>query len=244
MGLGRLAYLQGDFLQARDLYLQALDTSTNIFDARGTVLIHNNLGAIYEDIVNINESHHHIITALKLCKETGDLRLTAVILNNLAYLQLRYLHQPAESIRTYHESIAMFSEIGDLRGIAYSSYDVSKAYLKVGLLDEASKYCFQSLNTAMTLDSTPLTLHALHGFANLFAHTHTPERALRLCSLIENHPQIEPDTRKRVIVTRVELETTLAPEIIHAAHNWGETVQLQDVINQILAEKIDTRGFI
>jgi predicted ATPase/Flp pilus assembly protein TadD len=244
MGLGKLAYLQGNFLQARDLYLQALDTSTNIYNARGTVLIHNNLGAIYEDIVDINESHHHIITALKLCKETGDRRLTAVILNNLAYLQLRYLHLVAESIRTYHEAIAMFSEIGDLRGIAYSSYDVSKAYLKVGLVDEARKYCSQSLNTAMTLDSTPLTLHALHGFANLFAHTHAPERALRLCNLIENHPQIELDTRKRVIVTRVELETTLSPEIISTARNWCETQQLQDVINQILTEKIDPRGFI
>lgn len=237
MGLGKLAILQGDFLQARDLYLQALETSTNIYDQRGTVLIHNNLASIYENIVNITESHHHITTALRLCKETGDRRLTAVILNNLAYLQLRYLDQPAESIRTYHESIALFSEIGDLRGIAYSSYDVSKAYLKVGLLDEARKYCYQSLNTSMTLDSTPLILHSLHGFAHLFASTHAPERALRLCNLLENHPQIEPDTRKRVVVTRVELETTLSPDIIQDAGNWNATAQLQDVINQILAEK-------
>jgi hypothetical protein len=78
----------------------------------------------------------------------------------------------------------------------------------------------------------------------LFAHTHAPERALRLCNLIENHPQIELDTRKRVIVTRVELETTLSPEIISTARNWCETQQLQDVINQILTEKIDPRGFI
>ena len=141
------------------------------------------------------ESHHHVVTALKLSKETGDRRLTAVILNNLAYQQLKYLDQPAEAIRTYQECLAIFSEIGDLRGITYTSYDVSKAYLKVGLLDETWKYCLQSLNTAMTLDSTPLILHALHGFANLFAHVNDTERALRLCFLIANHPQVDPDTQ-------------------------------------------------
>jgi hypothetical protein len=107
----------------------------------------------------------------------------------------------------------------------------------VGLLDEAWNYCLQSLNTARTLDSTPLILHALHGFANLFAHTHQPERALRLCHIIANHPQVESDTLKRAIVSRVELESNLPPEIIRASRIWGETTNLQDVINQILAEK-------
>ena len=92
-------------------------------------------------IVNTPESIHHLLTALKLCKETGDRRLTAVILNNLAYQQLRYLNQPAEAIRTYHECLEIFSDLGDLRGITYTSYDISKAYLKVGLLDEAWNYC-------------------------------------------------------------------------------------------------------
>ncbi|OGN92513.1 MAG: hypothetical protein A2Y88_01030, partial [Chloroflexi bacterium RBG_13_48_10] len=170
MGLARLACTLGDYLQARDLYLQALDTATNIYDHRQMAVIHNNLSAVYEETADIPESHHHVVTALNLCKETGDRRLTAVILNNLAYQLLKYLDQPAEAIRTYQECLAIFSEIGDLRGITYSSYDVSKAYLKVGLFDETWKYCLQSLHTAMTLDSTPLILHALHGFANLFAH--------------------------------------------------------------------------
>jgi hypothetical protein len=155
----------------------------------------------------------------------------------LAYQQLRYLQQPAESIWTYHKCLEIFSNIGDLRGITYTSYDVSKAYLKAGLLDEAWKYCVQSLQTAMTLDSTPLILHALHGFANLFAHTYEPERALRLCNLIENHPQIEPDTRKRAIVSRSELEISLPPDTIEAVRSWGETANLQDVINQVLNER-------
>jgi tetratricopeptide (TPR) repeat protein len=237
MGLGWLAYHKLDFLKARDLYLQALETARDINDQRDMVLIHNRLGAVYEVIANTAESYRHVLSALKFCQETGDHRLTAVTLNNLAYQQLRYLQQPAESIWTYHKCLEIFSNIGDLRGITYTSYDVSKAYLKAGLLDEAWKYCVQSLQTAMTLDSTPLILHALHGFANLFAHTHEPERALRLCNLIENHPQIEPDTRKRAIVSRSELEISLPPGAIEAARSWGETANLQDVINQVLNER-------
>jgi predicted ATPase/DNA-binding SARP family transcriptional activator len=237
MGLGWLAYLQGDFHQARDLYLQALETATNINDQHDLVRIHNRLGAVYEVIANTAESYRHVLSAVKLCQETGDHRLTAVTLNNLAYEQLRYLHQPAEAIWTYHKCLEIFSNIGDLRGVTYTSYDISKAYLKAGLLDEAWNYCLQSLNTAMTLDSTPLLLHALHGFANLFAQTNAAERALRLCYFITNHPQIEPDTQKRAIVSKVELETSLSPEVIQSARIWGKTMNLQDVINQILIEK-------
>ena len=240
-GLAKLAYIQGEFIQARDLLLLAMETATKIYDRHGMALIHNNLGAVYEEIVNISESYHHISSALKLCRETGDRRLTGVILNNLAYHQLRYLHQPAEAIRIYHESIEIFSELGDFRGITFTSYDVSKAYLKVGLVDEAWNYCLRSLHTAMTLDSTPLILHALHGFANLFAQTKEQERGLRLCYLIINHPQVESDTQKRAIVSRAELETYLPPEIIQSAHNWGDPANLQDAIDQILTDSKSQR---
>jgi len=237
LGLGRLAYLQGELTRARDLYLQALETATNLYDQRGMALLHNNLGAIYEDTVNITESYHHVSTALKLCRETGDRRLTAVILNNLAYHQLRYQDRPAEAIRTYQESIDIFTTIGDLRGITYSYYDISKAYLRVGLLSEAFDYCNQSLNTALTLDNIPLVLHALHGFAHLYARTDQLERALRLCYLIINHSQVESDTRKRAIVSRVELEALLPSEAIQSAQSWAESTGLQGVVEQIRLEK-------
>ncbi|MGE5123280.1 MAG: tetratricopeptide repeat protein, partial [Acidobacteriaceae bacterium] len=237
MGLGRLAYLQGELIRARDLYSQALETATNLYDQRGMALIHNNLGAVYEDTTNISESYHHVTTALKLCKGTGDRRLTAVILNNLAYHQLRFNQHPAEAIRTYQESIGIFTTIGDLRGLAYSYYDISKAYLQVGLSSEAFNYCIQSLNTALTLDNVPLILHAMHGLAHLYAGNGQHERALRLCYLIIDHPQVEADTRKRAIVSQVELETMLPPEALHSAHRWAEATSLQEVIDQVQAEK-------
>ncbi len=236
IGLGKLAFLQGEFIQAQDLFLIAMETATKIYDRRGMALLHNNIGAVYKEIVNISESYHHVSSALKLSKETGDRRLTAVILNNIAYHQLRYLHQPAEAIRTYHESIEIFHELGDLRGITFTSYDVSRAYLKVGLVDDARNYCLQSLRTAMTLDSIPLILHALHGFAYLFAQLMEQNRALQLSYLIIDHPLVEPDTLKRAIVSRIELEFILPTEIIQAAHNWADSANLQDVIDQTLTD--------
>jgi predicted ATPase len=241
LGLGKLAYHQGEFIQAKDLYLKALEIATNTYDQRSMAAIHNNLGAVYEDIENSKESHHHFLSALKLCKETGDRRLMAIILNNIAYHQFKFLHLPSDAIRTYHESIEIFFDLGDLRGMTYTYYDVSKVYLQVGLVDEAWNYCLKSLRTAMTLDSTPLILHTLHGFATLFANTNQQERSLGLCYLLVNHPQIEPDTQKRVIVTRVELETILSAEIVQATRSWGESTHLQEVIDQILAEKYQNR---
>jgi DNA-binding SARP family transcriptional activator/predicted ATPase len=239
MGLGRLAYLEGEYTRSRDLYLKALETATMIYDQHGMAQIHNHLSALYEGMGNPSESYQHMLTAFNLCKETGDRRLTAIILNNLAYHNLKYLHLPSDAIRTYHESIAIFSDLGDLRGLAYSFYDISKAYLQVGLVKDALNFCFQSLQAAMTLDSIPLILHSLHGFAYIYANTGYHERALRLCNQIENHPQIEPDTQKRVIVTRAELETILPPETVDTAQIWAESSNLQDVIDQIIRERQD-----
>lgn len=240
-GLAQLAYLQGELFKSRDLYLQALETATKLMDQRGMALIHNNLGAVYEDLTDVAASYHHVLSALKLCKETGDRRLSAVILNNLAYHQLQYLRQAPEAIRTYHEAIETFSDLGDLRGIAYTYYDLSKAYLQVGLVDEAWKSCLQSLQTAMTLDNQSMILHTLHGFTNLFTDTEQYERALRLCCLLLCQPRLEADTQRRLIVTKLNLEAKLTPEVILTAGNWGKVTNLQDVIDQLLVEKIPGR---
>jgi hypothetical protein len=156
-------------------------------------------------------------------------------LNNLAYHQLKFLDLPSEAIRTYHESIELFSNLGDLRGITYTCYDISKAYLQVGLVDEARNYCLRSLHTAMTLDNVPLILHALHGFVNFYAKTNQSERALGLCYLILNHPQVQSDTQKRSAVSRVELETKLNPAQLKSARDWAEITELQGVIDQTVA---------
>jgi DNA-binding SARP family transcriptional activator/predicted ATPase len=237
MALGKLAFTQSKFIQARDLFLQALETAELMFDHRNMVLIHNNLSSVYEAIANLSLSYEHLQTALKLCKESGDRRLTAVILNNIAYEQLRYHNLPTSAIRNYQESLEIFLDVGDLRGITFTCYDISKAYLKVGLLEEAWNYCVRSLNTAKTLDDVGLVLHALHGFAHFFVETNLPERGLGLCYLIEHHTQVDLDTQKRAIVTQAMVEASLDQDTVQMIRAWAENADLQETINQILTEK-------
>jgi hypothetical protein len=47
---------------------------------------------------------------------------------------------------------------------------------------------------------------------------------------------VEPDTRKRVAATRVDLETSLPTEANEAARYWVESTNLQEIIDQILSE--------
>ncbi len=236
LGLARLAYIQGEFIQARDLYLQALEVASNLYDQRGLAVIHNNIASVYEAMSNIPESYHHVLTALRFCTETGDRRLKAVILNNLAYHEIRFLKHGSEAIRTYHESIEIFNALSDLRGLAYTYYDLCRAYLQVGLSGDAWDYCSRALHTAMTLDSVPLILHSLHGFVSIFIDTQQAQRALQMCYFLLDNPQIEPDTKKRVIVSKVGLEANLTLEVIHNARVRSKSSSLQELIDQIQAE--------
>jgi predicted ATPase/DNA-binding SARP family transcriptional activator len=241
MALGRLAFLKGEFLKSRDLFIQAMNTAQKIYDRRGMALILNNLASVYEVIDNKSESYHNLTRALKICRETGDRRLLAIIINNLAFHQMKHLHQPTEAIRMYQECLDLFHEIGDLRGITFTCYDISRAYLQAGLVEEAWSYSLRSLNTSLTLDSTPLILHALHGFVNLFAGRKENVRALGICYLIANHPAVEPDTQKRAIVSSAEMEAILPADSVHAAMNWSQTADLQSVVDQILTESKSLR---
>jgi hypothetical protein len=150
---------------------------------------------------------------------------------------LRYDKNPSASIHSYRECLASFSELGDLRGIAYSSYDLSRVYLKSGDLDKAWYYCLRSLNVAISLESIPLQLHSLHGFAEYFAETGQPERALNLCYLIIDHPLVEPNTWQRATVTKSILETFLSREAIWSVRSKVVFGDYKEIIDQLLCEK-------
>jgi predicted ATPase/DNA-binding SARP family transcriptional activator len=238
VGLGNLAFQQGEFLHSRDLYQRALDIAIEISDHRGMIQIHNNLSGVYEAIANIPDSLHHLQTALKLCQDTGDRRLTAIIKNNLAYQQLRYEGACAESIHSYRESLALFSELGDLRGIAYTSYDISKAYIKLGDLEKAWEYCLRALKIAISLDNLPLILHTLHGFAEYFASNGKPVSALRICRLITSHPQVDHNTHDRAIVTQSIIETSLSDNMMLLSNQTTNApVDYTEIIQELLNEK-------
>jgi hypothetical protein len=53
---------------------------------------------------------------------------------------------------------------------------------------------------------------------------------------MENNPHINPE--KRVIVSRLELETMLSPETANSARQWVVSMNLQDVIDRPRIEPI------
>jgi predicted ATPase/DNA-binding SARP family transcriptional activator len=235
-GLGKLANIRGDYLKSRDLFLQALSIAMEMSDQRGVAVLQNNLSDISDKLGNEAEAYQYLISALTLFKKTGDRRLTAIGLNNLAYHQLKVHQNYSEAISHYYESIDLFTHIGDLRGMAYTFYDLSKVYLKLDSAVDARQCCSQALSAAISHGSTPLILHALLGYVDLFAFEHEYERALRLCYLVLNHPQTEPDTRQRANASLVEIEPLLPPDKIEAARLWGQSTRLQEIIDQTLAE--------
>ncbi len=82
-----------------------------------------------------------------------------------------------------------------------------------------------------------MVLHSLHGFANYYASIGQKERALKICYLIINHPEAEEDTSKRAIVSKAIIEATLSIDLLHSLQSTIDLPDLQEVVDQILAEK-------
>lgn len=232
--LASVAIAMREYEQAKSLQHQVLEIMEKLGDRRGMAVVLNNISDTYEKLGQDEEAIQSLLRSLAICHEIGEPRLTAVVLVNLAYHFLSRFRNPSQAIRLYQESLEMFKNINDLRGVVYVSYDLGNAYLQAEQVALArGSYC-NALFTAFEMGNKPLILHSLHGFAQLYAHLSDLTRAVETCSLILAHSASEADTRNRAAALLSELETRLPAEQMEAARSKGQNASLEDAVAHAL----------
>jgi adenylate cyclase len=83
LNLGTVLHLQGQHVDALELYHQALEFHERIGAKRGVALASNNLGDLYWRQGNWEEAQTHWQRSLRLCDEIGDQRGMAMTVRNL-----------------------------------------------------------------------------------------------------------------------------------------------------------------
>jgi predicted ATPase/DNA-binding SARP family transcriptional activator len=232
--LAKVAISQGQIDEAKGMWEEALEIATKLGALHTMAILQNNLSSAYDTLGNGEKTIHHVRKAIELSQEVGDRHITAICLNNLAYDHIKYKLDYAEAYHLYQESIAIFKDIKDLKGITYSTYDLSQAYLQAGENNRAKDSCITALRAANLLNSQPLILYTLSGLAHVLAAYGELEPAFEICTLILKHPEIDLKTQERARQLEAKIETQLSSTLIESIRQRCQSVELPQIVTKYI----------
>lgn len=232
--LGNIAYFQNDPEKAIDYYEQGLAIKREIGDRWGTAAVLNNLGVLAHWKGDYPKAVEYYEGSLSVFQDIGDRYGVGINLYNLG--NCAYFLEDHFGAYDYHKrSLATFQQINDPWGICSSL--VSLAYSNIVLmdLDGAQEQLADALKVAHEVESIPLQLHAVLGYAQLrLAEGDTLESA-RIFSLVVAHPSLEHDTAEmRAEPLRTALEAVLSPEAMTQAAEHAKTLTLSALVETLL----------
>ncbi len=232
--LGLMAFYQGEHVQAYDFYHQGLAILQSIDDQRGVAIVLSNLGLMTSHQGEHEQAHNYFSQSLSISQALGDHRAIAITLNHLgqlSYDQRDYI----QSQRYFQQSLSISQLIGSQNSIAISLNRLGFVYLI--LRDKQSLAIFrESLAITQSIQSIPLILEALIGFAWIYLQQECSSYAAELAGLAQHHPAHNVDVHIRLNELMPELKQALDPADLQAALDQGKALDLETVINEILTD--------
>jgi len=139
--LGKTYYDLGDFQQARNSYLEALETGS---DDGFKAIVNNNLGAVHYSMGEYQESLGYYGKAFTLYKD--DVKAQATTQTNLGVVNAARGYYRA-ALTTLEDALKMRQKAGDISGEAITLTRLSEVYLKLG----NTRAALERSNRALTL---------------------------------------------------------------------------------------------
>ena len=169
-----------------------------------------------------------------LFQQLGEQRGIAICLNNLGNIALNQ-GEYARATDLYQQSLAIRQQLGDQYGIANSLIGLASAAIKQGEAQAASLYG-QALRMAYSIQAIPQTLWATLGLASVILQSGQAKRATHHVGFAQSHPAKDNDVRQALAEIMPLLEAALSPEELQAALERGKLLDLDTVVQELLAE--------
>ncbi len=147
LNIGLVHYSMGNYTEALDHYLKALEEAKINKNDRDQSIVHANLGNLYKRIKQFDKARESMEWALNYQLRTKDLLGASKSYNNLGTL-MKKQGKPEESLSYYLKSLELREEINSTAEIWFVLGNVGNAYLQKGDLDEAKVYFNRSLSSA------------------------------------------------------------------------------------------------
>lgn len=223
----RLAWRQGDYVQARDYLIASVSIWRELDNRRGLQPCLTNLGVIAASEGDFQAARSYFEESLELAQEFNDARAIGLLHDNLGLLAAE-LGDTQAAVAHLTEGLTILRQIGDPARIANSLVNLGTVALSQGRVDDAAEHYAESLQILRDLGDVPTLADCLEGFACLASTRGDAESALRLAGAAaamrgaaESPPA--PMARRLVESLLAEARQTLKAD---AARCWEEGAAL------------------
>ncbi|NJO06349.1 MAG: tetratricopeptide repeat protein [Chloroflexaceae bacterium] len=233
--LGNNAYTLGDLLEARHLCQESLLLCEEIGARNGLSFLYNILGDIAFDLHDYSAAQRLHQRGQLLAEEIGDQDGVAYCLMSLSKIALT-METYTEAEHLLQRSIALFEETGNRWGIATGQTILGGLCTVLERYSAARRYLGSALRIASEMQSVPLVLGVLLEIASLFAQTGAAVRAFELVHLVQHHPAVLHETRRKAEQLYTKVQPALPPETLTPPPPDDPVTLLSSVEAQLLHE--------
>jgi class 3 adenylate cyclase/tetratricopeptide (TPR) repeat protein len=236
VGLGYVNCSLGACAEARDCFDESLTFYQALGDRRGIVFALNGLGSVALMLAEYKEAQACYTESLALCRELGERLGVAVALAALGETARKQEDYATAQYR-YQEALSISKEIGHRLGVAITFNNLGHMAVAQGDHAAAASYYHEAIQIAMDIGVVPVALDCLAGLAGvLAARPGQAERALELLGLALHHQALDSDAKLTIEPILADLRAKLPPDVVEAALERGQSLELEAVAAEILRE--------
>ncbi|MEP1095846.1 MAG: tetratricopeptide repeat protein [Cyclobacteriaceae bacterium] len=144
---GTVLRIKGEYKEANEYLLRALEISKEIEDKRGLSKVYNSIGIVSEFLGDFDKALDYYTLSLKFSEEIENKRGTAYTFSNIGIVY-QYRGDLAKAIDYYSRALKIHEEIGNQNGIAISSNNIGLIYEDMGDYPKALHYYHRCLEIA------------------------------------------------------------------------------------------------
>jgi predicted ATPase/class 3 adenylate cyclase len=233
--LSRALHYQGHPDQAVRRAEEGLSLYDQVGDRQGVAWARNTLAleARYRGELDLSAQYHR--QNLNLCQEIGDRMGMTRAWNNLGELA-RQQGNYEEAEGCYREVLALTNATGDARTHAIAVINLGMASLGQGQDGAAWGYLRDGLRESRAIQVTPEVMYVLAVMAQLSVRGGQAQRAAELLGLVLTHPSTDKEGREEAQPALEALRRILPAEELEAALARGAELDLDQMVEEILAE--------
>jgi tetratricopeptide (TPR) repeat protein len=232
--LGILNSDQALYTTASEYYQQSLAIFRQLANQRGIAVCLINMAVDVMNQGDYTAATQHLSEALAYARAINDRRSIGLALNNLADAA----HQQgdlAAALDYISQSLSLDREMDYAFALAEDLNYRADIQLDLQDLEVARRDLHQSLQLAQELGAAPVMLHAVIGFARLFARMGLAEQSAEFAGWVDVHPALVAEMRQNKLNPLLaELQAALSPETLAAAMERGRALDLNAVVQELL----------